>query len=294
MRLDVLCELDLLRSEVEIAETQPYDMDIDTVNEDISLMQNTIKKLGDMKDISYCLPTKLYYEMQANILETDKPERVIQFYESRIKDIAGFEFCEEFIVNDDLNNYEYLEAIYNALDNESEEEERNYQEHYLRAFAKLRRLCVQGIISEEQRKKIKRLLFDLHSEWADMLWWIWEDLQAVKEGNNKRPRTQQHTRSRNGELDDCLIAGLEKLYQHQDKIKYVDKEQDKYIWVQRGRKKTDPINVTGLYHLVDSVYGGGYPVWSDIENYFGVVNLKTKRPGSAKWVADMDRILSQN
>ena len=265
MKLDILCELDLLRSEREIAESQPYFMSPDTIQDNILFLQNTCKKLEAKRDLSYCLPTRLYYEMQANILETEKPDRVIKLYETRVKDIAGFEFCEDNLEGEDIEEI-LLNPEFNEDETEEEEKE-NHGEDLVRVFGKIRALYKDGIITEDQRKTIKRELFVLYHLWNDMLWWIWEDIQAIKEGEDKRPRTKQHKRTRNKELNEKEIEGLERLLRNQDKIIFVKKEGDKYLWVHSVRE-------TALAYFVNRLYPSRAR-WEGIENYFGVTNLKS-------------------
>lgn len=267
MKLDILCELDLLRSEKEVAESIPYTLIYaDDIQNAISSIQVTRNKIDNMRGLPQCLPTRLYYGIQANILETNNPDKVMRLYEDRIKDIAGFEFCEDNLECDDLNEITSDDYI-DILNNETEEDEKQYDEDISRAFIKLRRLCDGGTISEDQRKTIKKTLFDIAHLWADLLWWIWEDMQSIKGGENKRPQNRQQKRTCNKELNKKEIDGLERLLKNQGKIQFVKKEGDKYIWIHS-------VQETSLAFFVNSLYPSRAR-WVGVENYFGMANLRT-------------------
>lgn len=264
MKLDLLCELDLLSEMIESAALNPrymfmnisepeeledsidcvissLDEAIDLLEGYVSLKDDTLDTFKDYLSSKYTFINRLHYEFQTNILESDNPAKIIEFYEKRLL------FIMQRIEDDDEN----------LTQTES-------------ALASLRRNHGRGLISTLAKEEIERKRYRLTTLWLELFDWIRGDIESAKEGNERPKRKTAQTqakRLRNKDLNEKEIKGLEKLWRNQTNIRFLEKKGDRFEWVHSVRE-------TGMAYFVNCLY----PVrarWEGIETYFGVSNLRS-------------------
>lgn len=168
MKLDLLCELELLSEKIESAALSPMGMFRDNHSEEEfeGVIDSTISVLDDGIDtlrafVEGTFITRFYYEMQANVLESMNPTKIIEFYEERIKYIMGR-------IEDDPENWQQTEFINNSL----------------------RHPFNKGFISRHAKEHIERKRLMLTGVWIELFDWILGDLESIKSGIS-RPKKEK-------------------------------------------------------------------------------------------------------
>ena len=170
MKLDLLCELDLLSEKLEMAALSPkyilYQIEdpeeIESrIYETISLLDNAIEILKGYLSPECTFITRFYYELQANVLESNNPTKITNFYDIRIKDIMQH-------IEDDEDNFTQTEHILSYLRN-------NHN---------------KGLISESAKEKIERKRYYLTGLWLELFDWVRGDLESIKSGSS-RPKKEK-------------------------------------------------------------------------------------------------------
>lgn len=173
MKLDVLCELDLMSGTIEYAAIEPFNLrrigkeeEIeDRVYDCITSLDDAIHMLNKYFEAEKYFETRFYYELMSNVLESKEPQKIITFYEERLKEIMQR-------IEDDPDNLKQTEFIVSDLQ---------------KAYDK-------GIISEQAKKDIEQKRRKLTVLWLDLFEGLYTDLQSIKEGKAKpkRERARQY------------------------------------------------------------------------------------------------------
>lgn len=211
MKLDLLCELDLLAEKLEMAALSPKYMlnqledpeEIkNSIYKTISLLDNAIEILKGYLSPECTFITRFYYELQANALEINNPKKITNFYNIRIKDIMQR-------IEDDEDNFTQTELVLTGL--------RAYYD--------------KGLISEDTKEKIERKRYYLTGLWLELFDWVRGDLESIK-SESSRPKREKETEDI--QLLEEEIAGIKKCGNS-----YFEFKRGKYEYIKVRNGKTD-------------------------------------------------------
>lgn len=223
-----LCEKD--RDELRDAgENVPKHFDLALINEAISKIEKEI-------DPYFGFSNMLYYELEANLMEAPRPEEVANLYKNRFR---------------------YSSTLYDAED---------VQNH-----------IQNGRLDQKEADKLERsylmlvgcwelFMEEIHTHITDAIEGFWRKTESTEAVH--KVKELKVNRVKNNELTSKEIDGLERLFKNQKDIVFVQKKDDKYIWVYSVKE-------TSMAFFVNCLYPTGRARWKGIENYFGVSNLKS-------------------
>lgn len=264
MKLDLLCELELLSEKIECAALSPIGMFRDDHSEEEfeDVIDSTISVLDDGIDtlrafVEGTFITRFYYEMQANVLESNNP-KIIKFYEERLKYIMGR-------IEDDPENWQQTESINKRL---------------LHPFNK-------GLISRHAKEYIERKRLMLTGVWIELFDWILGDLESIKMNS---PRQRKNKAIQTDDMPYLTLQEekrLDEIISKQKTTEFVKKEQGKYVWVK---------SATSLSLFISRLYPTkGTPPWKRFEAYFGKKDLKQKSSEALKgqpWSEELTELMN--